>query len=57
MTGEECPCGHPIGDDYLCVGRYVYGPCSDEHCGGVCEIDKDCTSADCACKQAEEQDV
>lgn len=50
-----CPCGHPMDDDYLCIDRYIYGPCTSDYCGGVCEINGDCTAGNCACKAEEDQ--
>lgn len=30
------------GDWWACCDGRVYGPCEDEHCGGVCELKHDC---------------
>lgn len=46
---HPCHCGL-MGDDYMCINGIVYGPCGDEHCGGVCVIDGDC---DCDCHKQE----
>ena len=47
---NECPCGHPLGGYYMCLNSRIYGPCSDENCGGVCDDTYgNCTSDDCAC--------
>lgn len=57
IAPAECPCGHPLGDLYMCIRSRpeIYGPCPDENCGGVCEYYGDCTSPDCACKRIEEE--
>lgn len=47
-----CPCGHGHPDLYLCINGVIYGPCPDENCGGVCEAVGECTSPDCACREA-----
>lgn len=47
-----CPCGHPVGDEYLCIEGRIYGPCDSEHCGGVCEDHGDC-KGECACGENE----
>lgn len=50
----DCPCGHPLGGYYMCIGGAIYGPCEDEYCGGVCEETWGaCTKGDCACKEDE----
>jgi hypothetical protein len=50
---SACPCGHPICDDYRCIEGWIYGPCPQETCGGVCESAGQCTSENCACKEDE----
>lgn len=40
MLGD-CECDLD-GEWWMCVGGRVYGPCEDEHCGGVCELKGDC---------------
>ncbi|MFG2913324.1 hypothetical protein ACGF0D_10595 [Kitasatospora sp. NPDC048298] len=52
---DTCPCGHPMGGNYLCVAGLIYGPCPDPNCGGTCEATADCTSPDCACNTEEDQ--
>lgn len=47
-----CPCGHGHPDLYLCINGVIYGPCPDENCGGVCEAVGECTSPECACREA-----
>jgi hypothetical protein len=37
----EHDCGFD-GDWRQCIDGRVYGPCEDENCGGVCEIERDC---------------
>lgn len=55
MSGAltQCPCGHPIGELYLCIGGRIYGPCDHEYCGGVCEFYADCKGDGCACEEDE----
>lgn len=36
-----CACGHN-GDWTACINGFVYGPCEDENCGGVCETTGEC---------------
>lgn len=44
----ECTdCNDEIDSDwYMCIGGVVYGPCTSEWCGGVCEAAYSC---DCEC--------
>ena len=37
---ETCTCLN--GDMWRCIDGRVYGPCSSEQCGGVCEYDGGC---------------
>lgn len=50
----RCPCGHPMGDYYLCINGVIYGPCDHENCGGVCEDAGTCASDGCACREDDE---
>lgn len=52
-AGDDwCPCGHAVGCEMTrCIAGRVYGPCSSDVCGGVCEFEGDCPSADCKCKE------
>lgn len=49
----HCPCGHPIGEDYLCIEGRIYGPCDSEFCGGICDYHGVCKVDGCACKEDE----
>lgn len=49
----RCPCGHDIGDEYLCIEGRIYGPCGHEDCGGVCEYYGECNGDGCACEEDE----
>ncbi len=54
---QWCPCGHVVGSELTrCIAGRVYGPCSDDNCGGVCEFEQKCPSPDCRCKEEEESD-
>ena len=49
---DSCPCGHDLSGYYMCLNGRIYGPCSDENCGGVCDdTHGTCTSDDCACEE------
>ena len=41
---QRCTC--PDGDTWACIYGYVYGPCTSDMCGGVCELEGwcDCTA-------------
>lgn len=41
MSDDDCACGFD-GDWRACIDGAVYGPCEDEHCGGICEHEGDC---------------
>lgn len=45
-TGGEHRCDGTDGEDTACIDGTLYGPCSSEHCGGVCEYVGACG---CAC--------
>jgi hypothetical protein len=52
-SANDCPCGHPLGGYYICLNGRIYGPCSDENCGGTCDDTHGrCTSDNCACEEA-----
>lgn len=56
MSGlDDCPCGHPLNENYRCIAGWYYGPCEHPDCGGVCEYWGDCTSPDCACRDEDEE--
>ncbi|MET9222339.1 hypothetical protein ABZX65_26745 [Streptomyces sp. NPDC003300] len=48
----QCPCGHPICDDYRCIAGWIYGPCGHDNCGGVCESHGECKGG-CPCQEDE----
>lgn len=50
---KECPCGHPLDGFYMCLNNRIYGPCTDENCGGVCDDTHGiCKAENCACEEA-----
>jgi len=52
-TSSGCPCGHDLSGYYMCLNGRIYGPCSDENCGGVCDDTHGrCHSENCACEEA-----
>ncbi|MFC1410484.1 hypothetical protein ACEZCY_14590 [Streptacidiphilus sp. N1-12] len=51
-----CPCGHPLDhlgfpDLYACISGEVYGPCTSDECGGMCETTAACTAAPGCCAE------
>ena len=54
VSAQSCPCGHPLDadgdpDDYACIGGVMYGPCTSDDCGGICESCDDCKSLPGCC--------
>jgi hypothetical protein len=43
---SQCTC--PDGDLWACIDGTIYGPCTADNCGGVCEVD-----GYCDCKASE----
>lgn len=47
MSSRSCPCGHELDssgdpDLYQCIAGEIYGPCTADECGGVCEAVAEC---------------
>uniref|UniRef100_UPI003F491AF0 hypothetical protein n=1 Tax=Streptosporangium sp. CA-235898 TaxID=3240073 RepID=UPI003F491AF0 len=50
LVGPIAPpggCVCPNDDWWQCINKRVYGPCSDDHCGGVCSEEGLCPCAGC----------
>lgn len=46
---DDHRCDGTDGEEIGCVDGDVYGPCSSEYCGGVCEYVSAC---DCPCHKS-----
>lgn len=54
MSSRRCPCGHELDstgepDLYQCIAGAIYGPCTSDECGGVCESVADCARVSGCC--------